>query len=158
MKLASKVFKAMLSGPFKEGETLAATGNTEISLPEDDPVAFEVIMNIIHNRSKAIPRKMTLESLVAVAVLTDKYEFQQVVEMVSDIWLQTLTPKAISKMVTPELFSWLSVVWTFRRPVEFALLTKDIVLNSAWDEESKPYLKETAGGYALLPERLIGKK
>ncbi|KAF7920654.1 hypothetical protein BELL_0335g00090 [Botrytis elliptica] len=45
MCLASPVFKAMLQhSNFKEGRELASVGKIEISLPDDDPDAFAVLM------------------------------------------------------------------------------------------------------------------
>jgi len=51
--------------------------------------------------------------------------------MFASLWLQTLISVAMSDLFAPDLLSWLSVVWTFRRPTEFTVLTKAIVLNGA---------------------------
>ncbi|TVY46829.1 hypothetical protein LOCC1_G003391 [Lachnellula occidentalis] len=159
MKMASSVFKAMLSGPFNEGETLAATGKVEISLPEDDPVAFTILMNIIHHRSRAVPRKITLKSLVAVAILTDKYEFHQDVETYGEIWLKALKLAVeVSDLSVYDVFSWLSVAWVFRRQASenhLSRLIKEIVLNRTWDDDDDPRLEAFAEGFPLLPQRLI---
>lgn len=146
----------MLSGRFKEGETLATSGRVEIDLPEDDPVAFEIIMSIVHNKSKGVPRDMALKTLVAVAVLNDKYQFQQAVEMFSDIWLQKLKPENLPCLSDWDLISWLAVVWSFRRPVEFTLLTKEIVLGDKWCANGPENISGN-DGHLLLPERLISK-
>lgn len=64
LKLASPVFKAMLqSNRFMEGQTLKTTGKVEIALPDDDAESVELLMNIVHNRSKRIPRQINVESL-----------------------------------------------------------------------------------------------
>jgi hypothetical protein len=48
LMLASPVFKAMLQySNFKEGEELHANGRAEVPMPDDDPVAFKILLDII---------------------------------------------------------------------------------------------------------------
>jgi hypothetical protein len=48
LMLASPVFKAMLQhSNFKEGEELHSTGKVEVPLPDDDPDAFKILLDII---------------------------------------------------------------------------------------------------------------
>lgn len=48
LMLASPVFKAMLQhSNFKEGEELHSTGKVSIPLPDDDPDAFKILLDII---------------------------------------------------------------------------------------------------------------
>lgn len=59
MMLASPVFRAMLRpDTFKEGQTLQAAGKLEVSLPDDDPVALVVLLNIIHGQTRKVPRRV----------------------------------------------------------------------------------------------------
>jgi BTB/POZ domain len=122
MMLASKVFKAMLSN-FSEGYTLRSTGKVEQTLPEDDPAAFEILLNIIHGRTRSVPRQVDLPLLARLAITTDKYELWEVVEMFSDVWithLQDSIPKSFSK----DLHLWLLISWVFGKPSEFSHVSK----------------------------------
>lgn len=48
LMLASPVFKAMLQhSNFKEGDELHSTGSVEVPLPDDDPDAFKILLDII---------------------------------------------------------------------------------------------------------------
>jgi hypothetical protein len=48
LMLASPVFKAMLQhSNFKEGQELHVNGKVEIPLPDDDPEAFKILLDII---------------------------------------------------------------------------------------------------------------
>jgi hypothetical protein len=56
MTLASPIFKAMLrTGTFSEGQELARRGKAEINLPEDDPTAFTILLNVIHGHGSRLP-------------------------------------------------------------------------------------------------------
>lgn len=56
MMLGSSVFAAMLQhSNFKEGRTLQSTGRVEVPLSEDDPIAFIILLNAIHGRTRKIP-------------------------------------------------------------------------------------------------------
>jgi hypothetical protein len=52
MILASSVFAAMLKVDYKEGSTLESKGKVEISLPDEEPDLFAILLNIIHGRTK----------------------------------------------------------------------------------------------------------
>ena len=81
MTLASSVFKAMLNGHFMEGRLLAEMGMVEVPLPDDDPTAFTILLDIIHGRGSRVPRKLNLTLLTDIAVLVDKYRLHEVVSI-----------------------------------------------------------------------------
>ena len=120
---ASPVFKAMLKHTWKEGSTLARKGKVSIPLPDDDPVSFGVLMDILHGNVSQVPRAVSLKFMVAIAILVDKYRLQAAVSRYTNLWMDALGD-AIPKSFTPEIMLWLCVSWVFRRPVEFAHATK----------------------------------
>jgi hypothetical protein len=69
MCMASPVWRAMLSGPFSE----ANKDIDEITYADDNPVALLVILRIAHLKFASISRKTTLEELVDIATICDKY-------------------------------------------------------------------------------------
>lgn len=137
MILASSVFKAMLQrNGFKEGCTLASTGAVEVPLPDDRPEAFITILDIIHGRTRKVPRKIELDMLTKIAVLVDKYSFHEAVEMFSDMWVARLDPpwkkgRDGEKLdIFPDLIetdilcSWLTISWVFGKADLFREATK----------------------------------
>jgi hypothetical protein len=124
MKLASPVFKAMLREDyFKEGLELGSTGTAEISLPDDDPDAFAILLNIIHGRTRQVPRDMDLDLLSRISTLVDKYQLHEVVEIMSDRWI-ALLESDIPEEFTDDLQAWLSISWVFEKPRIFREVTK----------------------------------
>jgi hypothetical protein len=149
MIVASPVFEAMLqTTAFKEGHALASTGKVEVSLPDDDPDAFSIILNIIHGLTRKVPREVGLEMLTLIAVLVDKYQLQEVVEVFSDMWVARLKG-GISMHYTAETMRWSCVSWVFGKPDEFTRVTKVAQL------ESRETLEKESIGLPI-PDRIIG--
>jgi hypothetical protein len=119
---ASPVFKAMLKPNFPEGATLLFTGKVEVPLPDDDPIAFSILMDIVHGKP-GVPRHVSLLLLTALSVLVDKYQLLKVVSKYSDQWVDALK-RDIPQAITSDLFHWLSVSWVFRSSEEFNHLTR----------------------------------
>jgi hypothetical protein len=128
MMLASPVFKAMLqTRTFEEGRKLSAAGKVEVPLPEDNPTAFEIVLNIIHGRNKHVPRVLSLELLTSVSLLVDKYQMAEAVECFSDTWIGALIedlPQAYSsKTDSDNVLLWLQVSWVFENDEVFTKMT-----------------------------------
>ncbi|APA11747.1 hypothetical protein sscle_08g065170 [Sclerotinia sclerotiorum 1980 UF-70] len=124
MSLASPVFKAMLQAShFKEGRELAFAGKVEISLPDDDPDAFAILMCIIHGRTRSVPREIDLDLLSRISTLVDKYQLREVVEIISDRWISQLESE-IPKELTDDLLPWLSIAWVFEKSSIFKETTR----------------------------------
>lgn len=131
LMLASRVFGAMLDdSKFREGATLHAEGSVEIELPDDDPDAFAIVLDIIHNRTREVPRKVTLHTLTQIAILVNKYEMLVAVEVFSDMWIRRLSKRGLPDNYTfwcEEVLSWLFISWVFEKPKIFKPMTKAIV-------------------------------
>lgn len=165
LSLASKVFSAMLqAGGFKEGETLRSAGYVEISLPDDDPDAFELLMNIIHNKSWLLPRRLDFKALVNLSILADKYQMAKTLVFYVDTWVDLLRPLRPDAF-TDELAPWLSLSCTFDLAADFKHLTRIAIVESrhkklpfnfgSWNSGS--WSLDSWEGVALpLPFGLIG--
>lgn len=71
LRRQSPVFKAMLFGSFRE----AVQGpDWTVPLPEDDPIAFELILNTIHGNLNRLPSKIEVADLYNMVVLANKYD------------------------------------------------------------------------------------
>lgn len=121
MSLASPVFKSMLGPRFQEGSTLRSKGKVEIPLPDDHPVAFGIVLDIIHCRLGKVPLKVDLDLLAHIAILVDKYQMVHVADVFIDIWTKAL-PSPPSTL-EDNLLPWLAIAWVFDLSKEFALLT-----------------------------------
>ncbi|KAL2071714.1 hypothetical protein VTL71DRAFT_12949 [Oculimacula yallundae] len=129
MKLSSPVFRAMLQRDgFKEGQILEATGSVEIPLPDDDPEAMTILLDVVHGRNRMVPRKVTLKTLTAIAVLADKYQMVEVLEAFSNSWIKRLKPKLPTEYLEAEdelsIFRWLKISWVFSKAKEFKAMTR----------------------------------
>ena len=87
---ASPISHRMLGPDFKEGGILKAQGSVAIPLPDDDPDAMIILLNIIHGRTRQVPRSIGFGTmmLTELATLVDYYHIFEVVELFSDTWLQ----------------------------------------------------------------------
>jgi hypothetical protein len=123
MKLASPVFRRMSAGKWKESRNLAAGKRFEIQSECEDVDAMLILMNIIHGRGSKVPREVTLDKLVEVAVLVDYYECHEVVDVMAEIWMDKLLgsmPSTYGK----DTVSWIFISWVFQRPSAFTSATK----------------------------------
>lgn len=127
--LVSSVFERLLKGAFAESHSLRSTGTLEIRLPEDAPKAFEIILNIIHGHTKKVPRKVAIELLTQICVLVDKYRFDEVAMIFTDMWFENLR-RSSPVSFTMRLLSWICVSWVLRKEEMFKRVTKLAVSES----------------------------
>lgn len=114
----TQVFKAMLRpGGFIEGRQLAQNGSVEVQL-DDDPAALKILLQVVHNRFKDVPKEVNLDMLTKFSTLVDKYQMLDAADVYANMWIEALSktmPAEYSKGVMP----WLSIAWVFKRPAEF---------------------------------------
>jgi hypothetical protein len=152
--LASPVFKAMLQGEFKESLKLRETGELELLLPDDDPDVFLILLNILHHRMKKVPRLVSLVRLTELAILVDKYQMQESVEVFSDMWIDGLKGQKgdVPESLTQDVLPWLCISWVFRKEKPFQKVTKILMHES----------DEDMGGEELqdlpIPDLIISRK
>ena len=58
--LVSSVFRSMFKDIYSEGLSLYSQSHTELSLSYDNPAAFFIILHLIHDQIRKIPRKIDL--------------------------------------------------------------------------------------------------
>jgi hypothetical protein len=108
----------MLQHSFKEGETLLNEGKVEVPLPDDDPIAFGILMKILHAQNHLVPKTMDLPLLANLAILVDKYRLHNTTGGWADMWVATLT-QSIPKTLDNDLVLWICITWVFRQSTEF---------------------------------------
>jgi hypothetical protein len=156
MCLVSPVFNAMLQHKFVEGETLREHGKVIVPLPDDEPVAFAILMKIIHAQNNLVPTQIDLHTLTNIAILVDKYRLHDCTSVFASMWIEALRSSIsrISAGDNKEIICWLSITCVFNRPWEFKMVTM-----VAQKYLSQPSLEPAYGlGFddLLLPENVIG--
>jgi hypothetical protein len=87
IKSASKVFTAMLSPRFSEGQRLADNEWTEIDMPEDDAEAMEIMLNVIHGINNAVHNGLDTSKILRVAIIADKFDCKVALAFAIKVWL-----------------------------------------------------------------------
>lgn len=123
LSLAASHFERMFHGDWGEGNTLRSIGAVEIPLKEDDPAALLILMNIIHGRTRKVPRQVDLKTLTQLAILVDYYHFHEAVEVFSDMWVDGLKER-LPQTYTTDLVRWICISWVFQKPHEFRKVTR----------------------------------
>lgn len=118
MMLASAYFQRRLSGDFHDAVTLKKTGRATITL-DDDPDTLIVLLNIIHGRTRQVPRKVTLDLLSRLAVLINYYGMLESVELFSDTWIDNLKREGMPETYNEKVFPWLFIFWVFEKGDDF---------------------------------------
>ena len=67
LALASRVFRIMFDGNFREKITPGRTGLRRVPLPEDNHEAMMVLLRIIHGQNGKVPRAVSRALLVEIA-------------------------------------------------------------------------------------------
>ncbi|KAI9048634.1 hypothetical protein LZ554_007466 [Drepanopeziza brunnea f. sp. 'monogermtubi'] len=119
LALVSPVFKAMFRPGFKEGNELITDGKLDLPLDEDDPIAWEAILNIIHCRLGYVPGRVELAFMISISVLADKYQMVEALCYHASIWIDqrvTLIPTPCD----PNFFlPWMAIGWVFSHEEAF---------------------------------------
>lgn len=130
LMLASKVFKTMLTGNWKEAN-VKSDGKMHIDTSDWDQEALLVLMNIIHGRNRSeIPRQVEPVFLAKIAVLVDFYQCHEVIEVwFKEIWLPKLTGW-VSDSYGRDLMLGLAISWVFKENSAFHTLTRIAILKT----------------------------
>jgi BTB/POZ domain len=88
--LASAYFRRMLKGAWIESNTLQSEGYLRIEETDLDSSALRILMDIIHGRTRRVPKALSLEMLAKIAIIVDYYECHEVVEVFSRMWIKEL--------------------------------------------------------------------
>ncbi|KAG4431287.1 hypothetical protein IFR05_013231 [Cadophora sp. M221] len=120
--LASPTFRTSLgSDTYPEGRTLQNEGSLAIPLPDEDPDAMIILLNIIHGLSSKVPRQVDLNMLSKIAVTVNHRHIHEAVGIWSDTWIGNLKRvEGLPRSYTPDtLLPWLFISWVFRKHEDF---------------------------------------
>lgn len=88
VRRASKVFDIMLGPNWSEGQELSRNSPPQVTLDEDDAEAMETIFYVLHHRNEEVPEKFSGESILEIAIASDKYDFAVALRFASAEWLR----------------------------------------------------------------------
>lgn len=108
---ASKPFKTMLYGPYAESKPTSQTINPEwtVTLPDDNPDALAVLLNIVHGIFEKVPATVDRGQLFRITVLTDKYDMTHILRPWTRQWMQPFLERPVGKK-GDEYLLWIAYV------------------------------------------------
>ncbi|OJJ31982.1 hypothetical protein ASPWEDRAFT_643803 [Aspergillus wentii DTO 134E9] len=112
LMLASTYFEGRLSTRWPEGEELKNKGSVELQIPDADPDAFLIILNVIHGRLNRVPRVVTLETLTEVAILTDYFQCHEPLGLFPSKWVDSLR-SPVPRPIYLGGLNWILISWVF---------------------------------------------
>lgn len=127
MMLASPVFKAMLHrSSFKEGKELSEKGKVEIPL-DDNVEAMTIILNVVHGHNRQVSRRLDLDILCIIAILTDKYQMVEALEAFSEGWIKhlelSMPVRYFTRVDKDHVHKRIGISWVFSKRTEFTKMT-----------------------------------
>ncbi|KAK6432593.1 hypothetical protein LTR95_011237 [Oleoguttula sp. CCFEE 5521] len=84
---------------------------------------MEILLNIIHGRTRRVPQQVDIQFFKQVVGLVDKYEFHEVAEAFTDMWFDSLQPSVLTGQ-GQHLLSGIFICLVLRRPSEYVSLTR----------------------------------
>ncbi|KAL5321956.1 hypothetical protein ACEPPN_009921 [Leptodophora sp. 'Broadleaf-Isolate-01'] len=130
LMLASSTFLSMIGPGYREGSVLQAQGSVVIPLGDDDPDALIILLNIIHGKTRMVPREVDLHTLAKIAALVDYYRMHETVELWSDLWIEKVGLHEVEdehdEFSQPCILKRLFISWVFQKADAFKTLSQHI--------------------------------
>ena len=136
-----------------QGHFIESFANGEVQFVEDDPNSLLLILRIAHLQFRKLPKALSFQGMVNMAVLCDKYDTTGLVRPWSEQWEASF--KGI-KLKEPGREEYLFVAWTFGDLSSYEKIAKRLVYECSCDNKGR-YI---AGGYVLgknLPPGSLGE-
>ncbi|EFW14611.1 conserved hypothetical protein [Coccidioides posadasii str. Silveira] len=127
LNLASIVFKQTLQGKFRETTTLQSTACVEIPLPNDDPEALTILLDICQVQMSNMPRTVSQRIMVQISCLVDQSYFNEVVLPFSDVWVDSVKPDNIECLFPQGLVELMAIYCCFNRPDKLREITQEAI-------------------------------
>ncbi|KAE8372330.1 hypothetical protein BDV26DRAFT_103321 [Aspergillus bertholletiae] len=122
--LACRQFERSLQPGFQEGATLRATGSVRFPIRDWEAVPFLILMLIIHQRTRMVPKQISFQRMAEIAQLVDYYECHEAVELFADLWLTDLKIKSGTPNSVRCAEMMLFISWVFNQAPAFKVSSK----------------------------------
>ena len=148
LKMASKVFSAMLGPHFREGQERQAAFLKQISIPDDDAEVMTTICNVIHHHNDLVPDVLSPKEVVKLAITADKYDCAVALKHAMAKWLELRDVKHPN-----ELLCLMAAAYLFNNAKAFEETTRELIFN-----HRHCYITLAEGDYGdILPWKTFGK-
>ncbi|RKK73820.1 hypothetical protein BFJ69_g8987 [Fusarium oxysporum] len=138
LTFASRTFRAMLEGPWKEGNS-SSRPIRQISAENWDAFALAIVLDSIRGRHHGIPTQITDGLLTRIATIVDYYECRQAIHFNYEVWARG---KTLPSELCNAALLWLHVSWVFHDENRFRIAARLFVRLSigAYDFETHDFL------------------
>lgn len=152
LSLASGYFKARLGRRWHEGKELASTGSAEVLVdsPGCDSTTLEIIMDILHLRTRKVPKQIGFDILLNIALATDYLQCHEAVEPYGYRWLQDLAPRMQNRF-SSSTKCWMFMAHVYKRNCLFRICTRlaQQEANGPFDSGCLPFPAFIKGTYLI---------
>lgn len=145
LSLACPHFARMFKSGLREGNELRNNGMVELEVDQPSGTAVLLLMLVIHGRTRQVPRAVSKEMLIEIAVLVDYFECYKAVEVFSDMWIAAIEPHAEERAV--EMRDWVFISWVFSKKTIFEQTTLAVI---------RRYATVIPAQGLPLPSRILG--
>ena len=154
LALASLYFKRNLESGMSESHTLNSEGRVDFLMDDEDPEAMLIIMNVIHGRTRQVPRCVDLDMLTKIAVLVDYLECHEAIEPFSDMWIDDLKG-SIAVTYSNALIQWLCISLIFQKESQFSAMTRTAIRQTKGPIQTLglPIREGMVGEWSLRPKK-----
>ncbi|KAG4265032.1 hypothetical protein FPRO04_00685 [Fusarium proliferatum] len=131
LTFASKVFRAMLEGPWSEASLSSSSrGNPrQLATSDWDAKALAIVLDTIHGRFRQVPKDINLFLLARIATIVDYYQCYESMEPISNLWLSqdSVKQESLDLYIEYSLLR-LYVAWVFEKDVLFTSVARRVLI------------------------------
>lgn len=126
LALASRVFRTKLQSGRARAAARQSDGRVHVQLAEGfDARAVSMVMNAVHGRGSRVPRSVDLETLARIALVVDRFQLLDAVDVYAERWISGLeTTALLPDAPGRDLSLWIYIGHVFRRAETFRAATK----------------------------------
>lgn len=163
MSLFCDPWERMFAGNFKEAQA-GEDGTKEVSLPEDDPKALTILLNIAHLRFDKLPKQsLWFEGLRDLIVLSNKYCTTILLKPWIDVWSDYLRERSAELGYEYGREELLFVYWELGEELKLQNLTirlaKEVEISANGKcVNKKGKVLDPDEGFCYFPPGLLGKR
>lgn len=129
LRLGSRYFKRTLTHQWKESVTYRPDGRRCMDAEGWDEDALLIVMRLLHNLDRQVPRNVNLEMLAKIAVIVDYYDCHEAVQFFATAWIDGLKDE-LPSTCDRDLMLWLLVSSVFEVAEVFQKMSEVAVLKS----------------------------
>ncbi|KAJ0421383.1 hypothetical protein BJY00DRAFT_311995 [Aspergillus carlsbadensis] len=126
----SPFFRAALTGGWKETAAFQESRYMDVGAPDWDIDALLVVMRLLHNNPRKLPKRPSFELLTGVSIIADYYLCRDYVLRYEDRWKNTLLQSIPSRVDVGTLITGLWVALFFGSSVDFRAFSIDLLERS----------------------------